>query len=176
MSEERFDHPVPDSEDSAGGVGVITERPETPQGEFRFEPLWRVRLRLVWRGFRRGWGLFSENKVGIIGLIIIGVVGLFNPVGLGDPADPMVTPEHTTPEWYFLFLFQFLKYIPSTVLGIEGRVLGAVFPVLLVGILAIWPFLDKKEENSRKQVRNRAILAGLVMIVIIILTILGEVT
>lgn len=123
--------------------------------------------------------LLYEAKVamwfGII-LIIIGVVGLFNPVGLGDPADPMVTPEHTTPEWYFLFLFQFLKYIPSTVLGIEGRVLGAVFPVLLVGILAFWPFLDKKAGNSQKQVRNRAILAGVVMIVIIILTVLGEVT
>jgi quinol-cytochrome oxidoreductase complex cytochrome b subunit len=87
----------------------------------------------------------------------------------------MVTPEHTTPEWYFLFLFQILKYIPSTVLGIEGRVLGAVLPVLAVGILTIWPFLDHKSDKTRKPIRNRAILAAIVMVIIIILTILGEV-
>jgi quinol-cytochrome oxidoreductase complex cytochrome b subunit len=122
--------------------------------------------------------LFYEAKVALlfgIVLILIGVVGLFYPVGLGEPADPMITPEHTTPEWYFLWLFQFLKYIPSTVLGIEGKVLGAVFPVLLVGILAIWPFLDNKPDNARTPVRTRAILAAVVMIIIIILTILGEV-
>lgn len=122
--------------------------------------------------------LLYEGKVAMlfgIVLIVIGVIGLFNPVGLGEPADPMVTPEHTTPEWYFLFLFQFLKYIPSTVLGIEGRVLGALFPVILVGILAIWPFLDSKPDKARKPIRNRAILAGIVMAIIIVLTILGEV-
>jgi quinol-cytochrome oxidoreductase complex cytochrome b subunit len=122
--------------------------------------------------------LMYEAKVAMwfgIGLIIIGIIGLFYPIGLGDPADPMVTPEHTTPEWYFLWLFQFLKYIPPKVLRIEGRVLGAVFPVLLVGILALWPFLDKKPDKSKKQIRNRVILAGIVMTIIIILTILGEV-
>ena len=122
--------------------------------------------------------LLYEAKVAMwfgIGLIITGVIGLFNPLGLGDPADPMVTPEHTTPEWYFLFLFQILKYIPSTVLGIEGRVLGAVLPVLAVGILAIWPFLDHKPDTTKKPVRNRTILAAVVMVIIIILTILGEV-
>lgn len=122
--------------------------------------------------------LFYEAKVamvfGII-LILIGVVGLFNPVGLGDPADPMVTPEHTTPEWYFLFLFQFLKYIPSQILGIEGRVFGAVIPVMLVGLLAIWPFLDNKPDKAQKSKRNRVILASIVMVIIIILTVLGEV-
>lgn len=122
--------------------------------------------------------LLYEAKVALwfgIGLIIIGIIGLFYPIGLGDPADPMVTPVHTTPEWYFLWLFQFLKYIPPKVLRIEGRVLGAVFPVLLVGILALWPFLDKKPDKSKKQIRNRMVLAGIVMLIIIILTILGEV-
>jgi len=122
--------------------------------------------------------LMYEAKVALwfgIGLIIIGVIGLFYPVGLGDPADPMVTPEHTTPEWYFLWLFQFLKYIPPEVLRIEGRVLGAVLPVLLVGVLALWPFLDKKPDKSRQQIRNRVVVSTIVVVIIIILTILGEV-
>jgi hypothetical protein len=50
--------------------------------EFDFEPLWKVRLRLAWRGFKRGWGLFSENKVGIIGLVIIGI---FFVMAIGHP-------------------------------------------------------------------------------------------
>jgi quinol-cytochrome oxidoreductase complex cytochrome b subunit len=120
-----------------------------------------------------------EAKVAMwfgIGLIIIGVFGMFNPIGLGEPADPMVTPEHTTPEWYFLWLFQFLKYIPPKVLWTEGRILGAVFPVLLVGLLVLWPFLDKRPEKSRQGTRNRAIFSLIAMIIIIVLTILGEVT
>lgn len=61
--------------------------PVTPIGdlapeEFEFEPLWLVRLRLAWRGFKRGWGLFSENKVGIVGLVIIGIFFL---MAIGHP-------------------------------------------------------------------------------------------
>lgn len=103
-----------------------------------------------------------------IGLVIIGVIGLFSPVGLGDPADPMVTPEHTKPEWYFLALYQLLKWLPKTV--------GAVAPVVLVLIILVWPFLDIKADQSRKLMRNRGILTAVLVIVTIILTILGEVT
>ncbi len=123
--------------------------------------------------------LMYEAKVALwfgIGLIIVGIIGLFDPMGLGDPANPLVTPEHTTPEWYFLWLFQLLKYIPARVLGTEGRIIGALIPILLVGVLVIWPFLNKKPDKSRKQTRNRAIFSTIVIIIIIILTILGEIT
>ncbi len=40
------------------------------------EPLWRVRLRLGWRAFRRNWALFNENKMGIVGLVIIALFGI----------------------------------------------------------------------------------------------------
>lgn len=59
----------------------------------------------------------SEIKV-MAGLtviaVIIGVIGLLDPVGLGAPADPMDTPAHVKPEWYFLALYQLLKYIPKS--------------------------------------------------------------
>jgi len=112
--------------------------------------------------------LLYEAKVALwfgIGLIIIGIVGLFIPVGLGDPADPIVTPEHTKPEWYFLALFQLLKYLPKTI--------GAVLPVLLV---TFWPFLDNKQDRSKLTTRNRLIATAVMVVIIIILTILGEVT
>ena len=37
------------------------------------EPLWKIRLRLLWRGFKKNWALFAENKIGLIGLFIIGI-------------------------------------------------------------------------------------------------------
>ena len=115
--------------------------------------------------------LAYEAKVALwfgIGLIIIGIIGLFFPLGLGDPADSMVTPEHTKPEWYFLALFQLLKYLPKTI--------GAVLPVLMVLLLAIWPFLDHKKDKSAKTTRNRLALTGILVLILIILTILGELT
>jgi len=35
------------------------------------EPLWRIRLKLMWRGLGKNWALFTENKIGLIGLGII---------------------------------------------------------------------------------------------------------
>ena len=115
--------------------------------------------------------LAYEAKVALwfgIGLVIIGVIGMFSPVGLGDPADPMVTPQHTKPEWYFLALFQLLKYLPKTA--------GAVTPVILVLVILVWPFLDIKPDASRKLTRNRGIIVAVLVVITIVLTILGEVT
>jgi peptide/nickel transport system permease protein len=39
-------------------------------------PLWRIRLRVAWRSFRKNWALFSENKAGVLGLIIIAIFGI----------------------------------------------------------------------------------------------------
>jgi ubiquinol-cytochrome c reductase cytochrome b subunit/cytochrome b6 len=115
--------------------------------------------------------LAYEAKVALwfgVGLVIIGMIGLVFPVGLGDPADPMVTPEHTKPEWYFLALFQLLKFLPKT--------LGAVTPVFLVLVILIWPFIDIKPDTSQKRVHNRGALTVALVVITIILTILGEVT
>ena len=75
MANDRPDTPTP--EDEGGRLATLPEDAgtETPQ-QYEFESLWRVRLRLAWRGFKRGWGLFSENKVGIVGLVVIFIFGL----------------------------------------------------------------------------------------------------
>ncbi len=112
-----------------------------------------------------------EAKVALgfgILVIIIGIIGLFAPVGLGAPADPMDTPDHVKPEWYFLSLYQLLRYIPKTV--------GATLPVLVILVLLIWPFLDKKPDSSKKTVRIRFWISLVGMIVLIALTIWGEVS
>ncbi|PWB52232.1 MAG: hypothetical protein C3F13_11940 [Anaerolineales bacterium] len=115
--------------------------------------------------------------LGILGVVlIIGLIALFKPVGVGEPADPLNTPLHVKPEWYFLSLYQILKKIPPIVLGIQGKIIGVVVPIVLVGLIFLWPFIDRKPDKSRKIYRIRMIFAIVAVITIIALTIWGEVS
>ena len=44
--------------------------------EIILQPLWKVRIKLFFRSFRTNWSLFVENKIGILGLVIIGIFAL----------------------------------------------------------------------------------------------------
>jgi len=114
--------------------------------------------------------------IGIVILaIVIGAVGMISPVGLQAPADPLDTPLHVKPEWYFLALYQLLKYVPPSILGINGPMFAVVGILLAVVVLAIWPFLDKKAD-SKKAMQVRAIGVAAFVVLAIILTIWGEVS
>jgi len=115
--------------------------------------------------------------LGILGIVlIIAIVGLLKPVGVGDPADPLNTPLHVKPEWYFLSLYQILKKIPPMVLGIQGKTLGVVIPILLVAMVFLWPFIDSKPDKSRRIYWYRLAFSIFAVILIIALTIWGEVS
>jgi quinol-cytochrome oxidoreductase complex cytochrome b subunit len=107
--------------------------------------------------------------------IVIGAVGMISPVGLQAPADPLNTPLHVKPEWYFLALYQLLKYVPPSILGINGPMFAVVGILLAVVVLAIWPFLDNKTD-SQKAMRVRAIGVAVFVVLAIVLTIWGEVS
>ncbi|PWH19422.1 MAG: hypothetical protein DDG59_02855 [Anaerolineae bacterium] len=107
--------------------------------------------------------------IGIVGIaVIIGILGMINPVGLEEPADPFNTPAHVKPEWYFLGLYQLLKFVPKTT--------GVLIPIVGVVLLAIWPFLDRKKETDRKLVKIRGIMVAIGMLILIALTIWGGVS
>lgn len=58
---------------------------------------------------------------------------------LGAPADPSEAFSAARPEWYFLFLFQFLKYFPG-----KTEIIGAIIiPSLGMLILALMPILGR---------------------------------
>jgi quinol-cytochrome oxidoreductase complex cytochrome b subunit len=109
----------------------------------------------------------TEAVVTIVIVLIamaIGVVALFNPIGMDEPADPMTTPAHTRPEWYFLFLYEILKYVPKAI--------GSLIPFVGLFLLIIWPFLDRKADTKVAR-RNRIIIVVIVMAAIILLTFIG---
>jgi quinol-cytochrome oxidoreductase complex cytochrome b subunit len=114
--------------------------------------------------------LWNEAKLAIVILgivIVVGVLALWFPVGQGEPADPMNTPAHAKPEWYFLFLYELLKYLPKT--------LGVILPILGLLVLIVWPFLDRREDTKRAR-RVRLILSIVGVAAIIVLTLLSELT
>lgn len=114
--------------------------------------------------------VMTEAKVALgffLVLVVIGIIGAFSPVGLEPPADPMNTPDHVKPEWYFLALYQLLKYIPKTA--------GVIIPIVGVILALIWPFLDRKPNNA-KQTRGRWIFSIIFMALLIIGTIIGWVS
>ena len=113
----------------------------------------------------------TEVKV-ILGIVavalVFGLIGMLSPLGLEEPADPMNTPLHVKPERYFLGLYQLLKFIPKTT--------GALIPVILLAVVALWPFIDPKPEKTRRMQKIRFAVVTVGMIVLIALTIWGQVS
>ena len=71
-------------------------------------------------------------------LIILGFITLFYPTLLGDPenfipANPLATPLHIKPEWYFLWLYAILRSIPNKLGGVISITLAII-------ILLIYPY------------------------------------
>merc|ERR1712189_120231 len=47
-------------------------------------------------------------------------------------ADPLITPLHIKPEWYFLFAYSILRCIPSKAFRVFSLVLSVVFPIFCI--------------------------------------------
>src|SRR5512136_2306177 len=74
---------------------------------------------------------------------VLAALAAIFPWELGEKADPFApAPAGIKPEWYFVFMFQTLKYIPSRILGIDGEILGILFFGVLGFLLVITPFLS----------------------------------
>nr|AAX14596.1 cytochrome b [Osphronemus septemfasciatus] len=72
-------------------------------------------------------------------LIALITLSLFSPNLLGDPdnftpANPLVTPPHIKPEWYFLFAYAILRSIPNKLGGVLA-LLASILILMLVPIL-----------------------------------------
>nr|ABY80869.1 cytochrome b [Lepidophyma sylvaticum] len=82
----------------------------------------------------------------ILVLILLLSLALFLPNLLGDPenftpANPLVTPPHIKPEWYFLFAYAILRSIPNKL----GGVLALLFSIL---ILMLLPLLHTSKQRT----------------------------
>nr|YP_009024620.1 cytochrome b [Rexea solandri]AHN13288.1 cytochrome b [Rexea solandri] len=79
-------------------------------------------------------------------LVALASLALFSPNLLGNPdnftpANPMVTPPHIKPEWYFLFAYAILRSIPNKF----GGVLALLASIL---VLMVVPFLHTSKQRA----------------------------
>jgi quinol-cytochrome oxidoreductase complex cytochrome b subunit len=66
------------------------------------------------------------------------------------PANPRgATPVGIKPEWYFLATYQYLRLMPTSLLGISGKTLGVLSQGLLVPVVVFLPFWYRKRANQR---------------------------
>ena len=100
------------------------------------------------------------------GLAVLLALSTLVPRELGEKANPMASaPEGIRPEWFFLPLYETLKIVPATVMGIQGELIvnGAVG--ILMGLWAIIPFIDRRSARGEKSPVFTAV--GILLIVYI---------
>ncbi len=99
--------------------------------------------------------VLTELIIGVGLMVVLSAFAVIFPADLGPRADPLVTPPHIMPEWYFFAAFRWLK--------ITG--LGAAILTMGLGafVFVAWPFIDKV--LSRFTTREIAIPIGLVAFV-----------
>jgi quinol-cytochrome oxidoreductase complex cytochrome b subunit len=114
--------------------------------------------------------LFKEIITMMVIFILVAIIlAVVFPVGLEDPADPTDNLYIPKPEWYFMSLYQLLKYFP----GKLEFIATAVVPAGGIIALLLLPFFDK---NSEKRPSKRPIAMGLMLfsvVAIILLTVIG---
>lgn len=93
-------------------------------------------------------------------LALLAALSTFYPWELGTKADPFASaPAGIQPEWYFLWAFQALKYMPPTVAGINGEFLAVA--AMGAGALAAFllPFVAGRTPRSRQIVLGLGLFA-----------------
>jgi quinol-cytochrome oxidoreductase complex cytochrome b subunit len=88
-------------------------------------------------------------------LIFFAIFVFYAPNILGHadnyiPANPMVTPPHIVPEWYFLPFYAILRSITFNVIGIPSKLIGVVLMFSAVLILFLVPWLDTSPVRSAR--------------------------
>nr|AOY39693.1 cytochrome b [Scolytinae sp. BMNH 1040146] len=107
----------------------------------------------------------------IMTLMFLIMLTLETPYFLGDPdnfipANPLVTPIHIQPEWYFLFAYAILRSIPNKLGGVLALVLS-------IAILYIIPFTNNQKFQSNQFYPINKLLFWTLFSMVILLTWIG---
>jgi len=104
-------------------------------------------------------------------ILLIGLATFFgvNPEPKADPGDTSYIPR---PEWYFLFLFEFLKFVPGEIEWVGTFLIPAAAVLALFAL----PFLDKNHLRFWKNRLTGISIMGLVVLGMVGLTIRSVIT
>lgn len=124
--------------------------------------------------------LYRELLIWLIVLNLLAVLAVFFPDGigvvhwpLGAKADPFAPPPSVIrPEWYFMFAFQALKFLPPHVLFLEGEFFGIVIMSVVGLAWLLAPWLTHAYEKGRKPAALMN-FGRIVVLFILVMTALG---
>ncbi len=102
--------------------------------------------------------LFKDSLAMLVVFLVLIAYAKYSPAEIGPEADP--TSDYLArPPWYFMPLFQLLKYFPGSLAIIPT----AILPALLFGALFLLPFIDRRPERNPFK---RPIATGLLVLVL----------
>ena len=117
--------------------------------------------------------ILRDLTLWLLVLNLLAILAVFFPWELGKKADPFASaPAGIKPEWYFLYMFQTLKYIPGKLWFLDGEVLG----IALFGIAGfLWTIVPVWDQKSSRGEQNRLVnyLGLFAVMYIILFTIIG---
>jgi ubiquinol-cytochrome c reductase cytochrome b/c1 subunit len=96
----------------------------------------------------------AKDSVGLgVFLIVWAAFVFYAPDYLGHAdnyieANPLVTPPHIVPEWYFLPFYAILRSITFDIWFIEAKLMGVILMFASIGVLFILPWLDTSKVRS----------------------------
>ena len=115
-----------------------------------------------------------KDIVGVVGfLIVFSFIVFFAPEGGGYflefnnfiPADPLKTPPHIAPVWYFTPFYSILRAVTYPLFGIDAKFWGVVAMGAAVVIIAFLPWLDR---SPVKSIRYKGGLFKIILAVFVI--------
>src|SRR3989304_5007541 len=110
--------------------------------------------------------IFKDTIAVLIVFIVLAALAYFVGAPVEARADPTDTNYTPRPEWYFLFLFQMLKYFPG-----DLEVIGVfLLPTVVVLLLFALPFLDR---SPRRHAVGRPIVTGLALLTVVAVLLLS---
>jgi ubiquinol-cytochrome c reductase cytochrome b subunit/cytochrome b6 len=102
----------------------------------------------------------TELLIGVLLMYLLTVLALALPPELGAKADPLVTPPHIQPEWYFYFSFRLLKLTSLTT---------SVYLTLGAGaLLFFWPFIEDALHRWLRMPRDASVVLGVIGFLVIL--------
>src|SRR3990172_686559 len=102
------------------------------------------------------YAVFRDALVALALFLLLIALAYFLGSPLEAPADPNDAAYTPHPEWYFLFLFQLLKYFPGKL-----EVIGVfLLPTLAVFVLFVLPLLDR---SPRRYFLSRPLVSGVAL-------------
>ena len=78
--------------------------------------------------------ILTEINIGLFLFFLCCVLAIVLPVEIGEKANPLITPEHIKPEWYFFPMYKWIKMTPEAI--------GLFVPMLVIAIFIFWPLVD----------------------------------